>query len=218
MVLALVVVLLAVAWRVTPLARLADPHALAVYEQSVRDWPLAPLVAIAAFVVGGLIAAPATLMIGATTLLFGAWPGSAYAFGGMLVNGLVVYAIGRSTARGLVDDWLAKRAGSKLDSFNRRLGQRGFVAVALIRLTPIPYTVQNLMAGASRIGLGDFVVGTALGIVPVIALMAGVAAEFDAWLMHPDRNRLLMLVGAAVAMLLIGWALRRWAVRRRTDR
>ncbi len=205
---------LAIAWSVTPLAEVLDPRKLAGIEQQLRHWSWAPLVLIAIFVASGLIATPATLMIGATVLLFGTWPGVLYAFAGMLANGTVVYAIGRYGARDMVDEWLARRSGSRLEMFNRQLGRRGFIAVALIRLTPIPYSLQNVLAGASRIGYPDFLLGTAIGILPVIALMAGLATEFDAWASHPDWRRLLALLGAAVAVIVIGWSIKRWAARR----
>jgi phospholipase D1/2 len=209
---------LAIAWSVTPLAQVLDPRKLAGIEQQLRNWPFAPFAVIAIFVASGLIATPATLMIGATVLLFGTWPGILYAFAGMLANGTVVYAIGRFGARDMVDEWLARRSGSRLDAFNRRLGQRGFIAVALIRLTPIPYSLQNVLAGASRIGYPDFLLGTAIGILPVIALMTGLATEFDAWASHPDWGRLLALFAAAIAVIAIGWSIRRWAARHRAGR
>ena len=212
---AVALIALAAAWSLTPLSRVLDPHVLAGYEHQVRDWPMAPLVIVVVHLLSGLIATPATLMIGATVLLFGAWPGSLYAFVGMLANACLIYAIGRFAARGMVDDWLARREGTALRDFNARLSRRGgFVAIALIRLTPIPYSLQNLVAGASRIGFADFILGTSLGILPVIGLMAGVATEFDAWLEHPAWGRLLALVGVAIAVVVVAWSLRRWAVRK----
>jgi phospholipase D1/2 len=213
-----VLIALAVAWSVTPLARVFDPHAIAGYEHEVRSWSFAPLIVVLVYVASGLIVTPVTLTIGATALLFGPLLGSLYAFAGMLVEGSVVYAIGRYAARDLIDQWLAKRVGSKLDLFNRQLERRGFIAIALMRLTPTPYTLQNVLAGASRIRLRDFLLGTAIGILPVIALMAGLASEFDAWLVHPDWIRLSALIAALVAALAIGWMLTRWAARRTSGR
>jgi len=215
---ATVLVALAVAWSVTPLAQVLDPRVLVAYEHRIRDWPLAPLAVIAAHVLAGLIAAPGTLMIGATVLLFGAWPGALYAFAGMIANGIVVYAIGRFAARDAVDQWLAARTGSRLDNLNRRLARRGFVAIALIRLAPLPYSLVNIVAGASRIGFADFVLGTAIGLLPVIALLAGVASQFEAWLEHPAWGSLFELIGVALAVLAIVWSIRRWAVRQSRGR
>ncbi|MEO8937581.1 MAG: VTT domain-containing protein [Burkholderiaceae bacterium] len=204
---------LAVVWGVTPMARVFDATTLVAWQQQLRGWSFAPLLVIPAFVIGGLVAAPATLMIGATVLLFGAWSGVAYAFVGMLVSGSVVYAIGRHAARAMVDEWLAQRADSRLAVFDGLLARRGFVAVALMRLTPIPFSLQNVVIGASRITFRDYLLGTAIGILPVMALMAGVVTQFDAWLAHPAWTRLLALIATAVVVVAIAWMLRRWVAR-----
>ena len=213
-----ILIALAAAWSLTPLSRIFDPHVLAMYEQQVRAWPLAPLAVVAIHVLSGLIATPGTLMIGATVLLFGAWPGALYALVGMVANAIVVYAIGRFAARDTVDQWLVRHADSRLASINRQLARRGFLAMALIRLTPIPYSLVNVIAGASRIGFVDFVLGTAIGLLPVIALLAGVAAEFEAWIAEPAWGSLFALIGVGVAVLAIAWSLRRWALRRSGER
>jgi uncharacterized membrane protein YdjX (TVP38/TMEM64 family) len=206
-------VAMAAAWSVTPLARVFDPGVLAACEQQVRDSSLAPLIVIPAFVIGGLAAAPATLMIGATVLLFGAWPGVAYAFAGMMINAMVLYAIGRHTARATVEEWLARRTDSRLAAFNRLLVRRGVFAVTLMRLMPIPFLLQSVMIGVSRIGVVDYVLGTSIGILPVMALMAGVVTQFDAWLAHPAWTRLLALIGTGFVVVAIGWMLKRWVAR-----
>lgn len=214
----LVLVALALAWTVTPLSRVFDPRALAAYGQQLRDWPFAPLVVVMLYVASGLIATPGTLMIGATVLLFGAWPGAPYAFVGMMVNGAVVYAIGRFAARATVDEWLARRAGSPLETFNRLIARRGFASVALLRLTPIPYSLQNLAIGASHIGWPDFIVGTSIGILPVITVMTGAAGGLHAWLSDPSWSGLFALVSTAVVVLSIAWIVKRWSARNRGPR
>ena len=197
------------AWSFSPLARSFDVQAIAAHAQQVRSWPLAPLTVIALFVVGGLVAAPGTLMIGATVVVFGAWPGALYAFVGMMANGLVVYAIGRYAARDMVDAWLARRGGSKLDGFNRLLARRGIVAVALIRVTPLPYTLQNVMAGVARIGLADFVLGTPIGLIPVFVLMTSLATGFDRWLANPGWDAFALLLAIAILGAASLWWLKR---------
>ncbi len=202
---------LAATWAFSPLARALDLHAIESHAQQVRAWPLAGPVAIGLFVVGGLVAAPSTLMIGATVVLFGAWPGVPYAFVGMMLNGILIYTLGRHAARDLVDAWLARRAGSKLNDFNRLLARRGFVAIALIRMTPIPYTLQNVMAGAARVTVADFLLGTSIGLIPVFVVMTIIATGLGRWLTAPTPASL--AIGAGVA--LVGLASLRLIMRRR---
>ena len=210
---AVALIVLAIAWTVTPIARVLDARTMAMVHASMRDWPFAPLVVVAVYVVAGLIVTPVTLLIGATLLLFGPRPGALYGYLGMMASAVVVYAIGRFAARELIDDWLAKRADSRLDAFNRRLERRGLLAVALTRLTPVPFSLQNLAMGASRIGFVDFVVGTAIGIVPIIALMAGFATQLESWLRRPDAASLFVWVVAAIVICIGGWLVRRRALR-----
>ena len=200
---------LAAFWSFSPLARSFDVHAIAAHAQQVRSWPMAPLAAIALFVAGGLVAAPGTLMIGATVVVFGPWPGALYAFVGMMANGLVVYAIGRYAARDMVDAWLARRTGSKLDGFNRLLARRGIVAVALMRVTPLPYSLQNVMAGVARIRLADFVLGTPIGLIPVFVVMTSLATGFDRWLANPAWGGFAVLLSIALAGAALLWWLKR---------
>ena len=209
---------LAIAWTVTPLARVLDPQLLLAYERQARASPLAPFIVVAIHVASGLVAAPATLMIGATVVVFGVWPGTLYAFAGMLVNAVTVYAIGRFAARDLVDGWLARRTGSRLDAWNTRLATRGFVAIALLRLAPIPFSLQNIVVGASRVRFVDYIAGTAVGILPAIIVMTGVAAQFAAWLVRPDWGGLATLLGTALVAILVVGSLGRWALRRRSER
>jgi uncharacterized membrane protein YdjX (TVP38/TMEM64 family) len=47
------------------------------------------------------------------------------------------------------------------------MARKGVLSVAVIRNIPIaPYTIVNLIAGASHIKLKDFLIGTAVGMLP----------------------------------------------------
>lgn len=157
---------------------------------------------------------PFTIVMGATIVVFGVWPGVAYALIGALVAGSVVFGLARAAGRGVVEDWLAHRRGSTMDDLNARLARRGVVAIALVRLTPIPYSLVNAVAAVSDIRFRDFVLGTAIGLVPVLALIATVSSRVDAWLDHPDTKQLLALIAIVVAVSAATWCLRRWATSR----
>ena len=205
---------LALAWTVGPLADAVDPRRLAAAAARLRDWPYAPLVVAVVFVLACLVGAPGSLLIGTTVLLFGPLRGALYAYADMLLSGSVIYVIGRHAARGAVDDWLATRTDSRWSSFNARIAQRGLIACALTRLTPIPYPIQNVLLGASRIGYRDFLLGTMLGLIPVMLLMAGLGTQFNAWMAAPDLTHLALLIAALLVALAIVWWLGRRVLRR----
>jgi SNARE associated Golgi protein len=64
--------------------------------------------------------------------------------------------------------------GPRLSRIRNSLARRGVLAVATVRMVPLaPFTLVNVVAGASQIRLTDYLAGTALGMAPgLIALSA----------------------------------------------
>ena len=59
---------------------------------------------------------------------------------------------------------LKKIGGPKVDAVDQKLKSSGIVGVAAIRMLPIaPFSLVNLVAGISSIGLFQFLMGTFLG-------------------------------------------------------
>ena len=59
-----------------------------------------------------------------------------------------------------------------------RIVGKGVVAVAFIRMVPIaPFSLINVLAGASELRVGDFLIGTVLGMAPGIIAMAALGAQ-----------------------------------------
>ena len=70
---------------------------------------------------------------------------------------------GRVVSRSTLD----RISGSRLGQLSRQLAKRGTIAVAVLRLIPIaPFAGFNLVAGASRLGFRQFMVGSLLGAGP----------------------------------------------------
>jgi phosphatidylserine/phosphatidylglycerophosphate/cardiolipin synthase-like enzyme/uncharacterized membrane protein YdjX (TVP38/TMEM64 family) len=157
------IAVLAAAWRWTPLREWLDLNALIGYADRLDDLPLSPLFVVGGYVVAGLMVVPLMLLIAATGIVFGPVQGAVYALCGALLSALVTYAIGRKLGRSTV----RRLAGPRLNTVSRKLARRGLLAVVLVRLVPVaPYTVVNLVAGASHIRLGDFLLGTLIGLLP----------------------------------------------------
>lgn len=201
-------------WAFSPLREAVDTRALVQAGQRVAAEPLAPLILLVAYVVAGLLVMPFTILMGATVVVFGVWPGVPYALAGALAAGSVVFALGRVGGRELVEDWLRRRASPTLADLNARFARRGILAVALVRLTPLPFSLVNAVAGVSQVRYRDFAIGTAIGLLPVLTLIAGVSTRLDAWLENPDLDQFLALVAIVVCAFAAAWGLRTWASRR----
>ena len=117
---------------------------------------------------------PVLVLIAATAAALGPWMGFFSAGIGVLLSALTLFTIGRFLGHARLQRLLGRRAAR----IQRRVIGKGVVAVAMIRMVPIaPFSVVNLVAGASELSLRDFMLGTALGMAPGIAVMAALGAQ-----------------------------------------
>ena len=198
----LAVAALAVALRWTPLGDWIGMEAVAGLARSVADLPWAPLLAIGGFVVGGLVVFPVTLLIVLTCVLFGPLAGGAYALGGALLSAGVTWWAGAHLGR----DRVRRMAGDRLNAITFRLAKRGVLAVAVLRLLPIaPFSIVNAVAGASRIGLREFLLGTMIGIAPMIVIAMVFVDRVGAALARPGPGTIAALVAVAAVVIAGAW-------------
>jgi uncharacterized membrane protein YdjX (TVP38/TMEM64 family) len=92
--------------------------------------------------------------------------------------------------------------------------RRGLLAMTAVRLVPIaPFAVVNMVAGAIRIRLWHFMVGTAIGILPGTLVATLFGDQLFAGLRDPRAIDPMSIVALlALGALLTGatWMVRRW--------
>jgi phospholipase D1/2 len=73
------------------------------------------------------------------------------------------------------------------------------VTIAAIRLVPIaPFTVVNIVAGASDIRLGPFIAGTILGMAPGWLLMSALGYQLAHIVSAPTAGDIALLAGLII--------------------
>jgi phospholipase D1/2 len=191
---------LTLAWHVTPLSEWADPDRVRQWFAGIVREPWAPALVIAAFLAGGLIAFPVTILIAATAAAFGPWLGFLYATLGALTSALAIYGIGAYFGRGALSDLL----GPRLDKVRKRIARQGVLAVAAVRVVPIaPFTFVNLAAGASSIKLVDYLAGTLLGMLPGLVVMSALGHRIVAIISDPSLKEVTLLALAVISWLAV---------------
>jgi phosphatidylserine/phosphatidylglycerophosphate/cardiolipin synthase-like enzyme/uncharacterized membrane protein YdjX (TVP38/TMEM64 family) len=131
-----------------------------------------PVLGAAIFTLASLVLLPVMPLTLASGLAFGPVLGFAVAWSGAIVSAALGHLVGQKLWR----ESVRRLAGDRLNALSRRLARRGIVSSALVRIVPVaPFTVVNLVAGASHVRARDFVVGTALGILPgtIVLVVAG---------------------------------------------
>ena len=82
----LALILLAGVWQWTPLRELMDVTSLVASLEEVANGPMALLMTVAGFLIGGLLVMPVMVLIAVTILAFGPWWGFWYALIGMTAS------------------------------------------------------------------------------------------------------------------------------------
>lgn len=201
----------AAAWRWTPLKDWLDVNVLADYVAAFRNYPAAPLLVVGAYLVGSLVMIPVTLMVVVTGLAFGPFLGFFYALAGTLVSSVALYAVGSMLGRHTV----RRLAGSRLNRLSRRLGQRGITTMIVVRVLPLaPFTVVNIVAGASHIRFRDYLLGTVVGMVPGMAAIVFFVDRVGATVQKPSLQTSLILAAVVAVIGLGAYWLRKWVTQR----
>ena len=202
-VLILTICVLGGSWRFTPLDGYTDSETLLQAFQSFQGSPNAPFIAIAAFVLGGLILFPVTVLIAVTAAALGPLLGFSSAAIGVLTSASVVYAIGR--AFGL--EPMKSLLGPRLSRIQQNIAGNGVMAVALVRMIPVaPFSLVNIAAGAMGIRFVDFFIGTFLGMAPGLLAMSAFGAQIADLLVRPTWSSVAILLLCVSAWVLFSIA------------
>ena len=126
---------------------------------------------------------------------FGPWLGFVYAMLGIELAAWVSFVLGKKLDR----DTVRRIAGTKLNRIIQVLRRRGLLAMTALRLVPLaPFIVEGVVAGAVRVKLWHFMVGTAIGMLPGTLTATVFGDQLQVWLEDPSQiNYWLIALGAA---------------------
>ena len=208
----LIALTLVVLWRWTPLAELVNVESIKHAIMTLKESFYAPPVAIGITAAGSLVGIPVSILIVAVVLLFGAAAGVIYSLIGALLGASLAYLVGQFLGK----KTLRRLAGRRLNEISRQVAQQGITAVVLVRMIPIaPFVVVNLVAGASHIRLRDFIIGSALGMLPGTMALALITDGMIRAANEPNLFHIIMLFGVIATIALATVFVRKWLSRSR---
>lgn len=157
------------------------------------------------YAVIALLPVPKNVFSIAAGAVFGFVTGLGVVLVGATAGAVVAFGIGRILGRDVVNQLIGRRA-ARLDEAVLR---RGIVSILTLRLVPIvPFTALNYLAGATAVRFRDYVIATAIGIIP------GASAYVALGAFGREPDSLPFLSGALALMVLSGVGITS-AVRRR---
>ena len=207
----LTLIALAATWKWSPLAGYLDIDAMSEWIGSLSNNRLMPLIVVALYVLGGLVVFPVTVMVAITAVLFPPLIALALSVAGAMMSASVVYWIGRIVGR----DFVRRVAGKRINQLSRRLARQGLLAMTIIRFIPVaPFSVVNLVAGASHIRFRDYFIGTLIGMTPGFIAITLFTESLISFLFQPNILNVTILIGITLAaVVLLIWLKRRIAGR-----
>jgi len=125
----------------------------------------APL-AFVVFYIIGTIFIPSTPFIALAGVLFGFKHGFLYVTTASFIGAIVTFYISRTLGRNWAESILQHKYFGLAYRYNKRLETGAIWDLIVLRLAPMPFNVLNILMGISRISIGDYVIGTLLGLIP----------------------------------------------------
>lgn len=167
------------------------------------------------YVVGGILFFPVTVLSLAVAAIFGPVWGPIYGIMGALMSSAILFGAGKLSG----DAGLRKIGGPKVEALDDKLKQSGIVGVAAIRMLPIaPFSLVNLVAGISSIGIGQFLIGTFLGMFPPMIAKGLVGDSITQIFRNPSVETISYLLIGIVLWGLMIWGSQKFARYYQTSR
>jgi uncharacterized membrane protein YdjX (TVP38/TMEM64 family) len=157
----------------------------------------APILYAVAYAALTLAPVPATVLTITAGILFGLPLGIAVALAGVGAGAGIAFALARVLGR----DAVARIDSARLHRLDALLRRRGVLAVIGVRLVPLlPFAALNYACGLSAVRTRDYLLGTAVGVLPAVTAYVTIGA-FGA---TPGSTPVLLAVGGLAALTVIG--------------
>lgn len=154
-----------------------DGAALQVWVESAGM--AGPLLFMAIYALATVLFLPGSIITLAGGALFGPLWGTAWNLTGATLGAALAFLI----ARYLGADWVARRAGPRLQKLNDGVASEGWRFVAMVRLVPLlPFNLLNYALGLTRVSFMTYVLASWIFMLP--------GAFVYTWLGHIGRDAL----------------------------
>ncbi|MDX1621878.1 MAG: TVP38/TMEM64 family protein [Nitriliruptorales bacterium] len=166
----------------------------------------APVLFVAIYVIATVLVVPGAVLTAAAGVLFGTLAGTALAVLGASLGAGAAFEISRWLGREQVEEI----AGERVGRFDDWIERRGFTAILYLRLIPVvPFNILNYAAGVTAIRRRQYLVATAVGIIPGAFAYAALGGNLDDPTSPAFLGAVALIVVLAVGAPLVNRMLRR---------
>jgi uncharacterized membrane protein YdjX (TVP38/TMEM64 family) len=207
---AVLVTALAAVWRYTPLSQYLTPERVFDWASAIGQRPWAPIAVMLAYTPAAFIMFPRPLITLFAVIAFGPYLGFVYSMSGILLSALATYYAGVALPR----DTVRHLAGEKLNRMSEVLRRRGLLAAFAVRIVPAaPFAIEGMVAGAIRMKVRDYTLGTFLGMLPGTLTTTVFGNQIQTALEDPSRINYWLVGVVVLFFVVLTLVVRRWFIR-----
>ena len=140
-----------------------------------RLGPFAIVAFVLAYIINAVALGPAWLFALAAGLAFGLVRGGLIVWFSATIAAGISFLIARYLARHRVEKFARKN--EKFEAVDRAIAKSGWKVALMLRISPLlPYTIANYLYGLTAIRFVPYMITTAIGIVPMVAVYVSIGA------------------------------------------
>lgn len=183
--------------RFTPLGDLLTAERLGALLERARGHWWSPLALVGLYALLCPLGVPASPMIVVGGAVFGFAAGTFWNWAGGLIGALISYLLARFLGREFVE----RIGGARVRRFEKLLSRQGWPMLIGMRFLPMPFVIANSAAAVVGVGLVRFLVTTAIGLLPPMAVLTYAAT---ALLSAAEGSRAEILRNLGLVFVLFG--------------
>ena len=184
------------------LGRYRDPATLVAGLRELRQAPGAAPLFVLGFAIAATFAVPATVLMLAGGAIFGVGLGSLLNWTGALLGATGGFALARVLCRGTCRDLLGERA----TELERMAKTHGFLGTLRLRLLPVvPFGLLNYGDALAGVRARDFVLASALGLLPTTAVYTWFADRLVAGVTGARHDAMVQAAIASVFLIALSF-------------
>jgi phospholipase D1/2 len=163
------------------------------------------LTGVAAFLLAQVALIPLEVIVVLSGIILGGMTGGVVAIAGACIAAVAGYVAGRAIGTARLSSWMSRRAYRSA----RQLGARGIMGVAVLRMTSIASAGSvSLICGAAKAPFASYLMGSILGLLPVVIVLSGIGSLIRSALLSPAWSHTFLAVAGVLAVCVLAFGVR----------
>jgi phospholipase D1/2 len=162
-------------------------------------------IGVAAFLLAQVALIPLEAIVVLSGIILGGITGGIVAMAGACIAAVAGYLAGRAIGTARLASWMSRRAYRSA----RQLGAHGIMGVAVLRMTSIATAGSvSLICGAAKTPFGSYLMGSILGLLPVVIVLSGIGSLIRSALLSPAWSHTFLAVVGVLGVCVLAFAVR----------